>query len=216
MLELNHFHDRVNLILIFIISSVSSVILSIIHNRLIFLTLIDNHFLERVWIFIPSLFLLKIAVPSLSILYIMDDLVDCSLRIKVNAHQWYWTYELADFYPGRISSSLEFDRYIVQDKDLALTEFRLLETDNRPVLPFSIESQVLISRGDVLHSWTIPRLGVKADANPGRINHVKLKPHNPGVFYGQCSEICGAYHRFMPISLEFVLAETFLSWVISS
>ena len=112
MLELSHFHDRVNLILIFIISSVSSVILSIIHNILIFLTLIDNHFLERVWIFIPSLFLLKIAVPSLSILYIMDGLVDCSLRIKVITHQWYWTYELADFYPRRISSSLEFDKCI--------------------------------------------------------------------------------------------------------
>jgi len=126
----------------------------------------------------------------------------------------YWSYELADFYPGRVSS-LEFDRYIIQDIDLAVTEFRLLETDNRPVLPSSIESQILISRADVLHSWTIPRLGVKADANPGRINHVKLKPHNPGVFYGQCSEICGAYHRFMPICLEFVSAETFLRWAIS-
>ena len=98
MLELSHFHDRVNLILIFIISSVSSVILSIIHNRLIFLTLIDNHFLERVWIFIPSLFLLIIAVFSLSNLYIMDDLVNCSLRIKVYAHQWYRTYEDYLFY----------------------------------------------------------------------------------------------------------------------
>jgi cytochrome c oxidase subunit 2 len=215
ILELTHFHDRVNVILCFIISSVSRVILSLVHRNLIFLTLIDNHLLERIWIFIPSLFLLKIAIPSLSILYMIDDLVDCSLRVKVNAHQWYWSYELADFYPGRVSPSLEFDRYIVQDIDLALTEFRLLETDNRPVLPSSIESQILISRADVLHSWTIPRLGVKADANPGRINHVKLKPHNPGVFYGQCSEICGAYHRFIPISLEFVSAETFLGWAIS-
>ena len=98
MLELSHFHDRVNIILIFIISSVSSVILSIIHNRLIFLTLIDNHFLERVWIFIPLLFLLIIAVFSLSNLYIMDDLVNCSLRIKVYAHQWYRTYEDYLFY----------------------------------------------------------------------------------------------------------------------
>ena len=103
---------------------------------------------------------------------------------------------------------LEFDRYIVQDKDLALTEFRLLETDNRPVLPFSIESQVLISRADVLHSWTISRLGLRADTNPGWINNVKLRPHNSGVFYGQYSKICGDYHRFIPISLEFVLVKS--------
>ena len=120
----------------------------------------------------------------------IDDLVDCSLRVKVNAHQWYWSYELADFYPGRVSPSLEFDRYIVQDIDLALTEFRLLETDNRPVLPSSIESQILISRADVLHSWTIPRLGVKADAT-GWTNYVK-KENNLGALYGQRSEICGA------------------------
>ena len=111
MLELSHFHDRVILVLIFIYpqSQVKFCLLFIID---LFLTLIDNYHLERMWIFTSLLFLWKIAVPSLSILCIMDGLVDCSLRIKVITHQWYWTYELADFYPKRISSSLEFDKCI--------------------------------------------------------------------------------------------------------
>ena len=109
---------------------------------------------------------------------------------------------------------MEFDRYIFPENGLTATEFRLLETENRPVLPYSSMTQMLISRVDVLDSSTIPRLGVKANANPGRVNHVKLKPHNPGIFYGQCSEICGANHSFMPICLKFTTLEVFLDWVI--
>jgi len=97
---------------------------------------------------------------------------------------------------------------MIQDKNLLLTEFCLLEINYRPLLPFSLESQALISRADVLHSWTISRLGLRADTNPGWIIHMKLRPHNSGVFYGQCSKICEDNHRFMPISLEFVLVKS--------
>jgi len=214
MLEFIHFHDSLNLLLTFILLVVAYFIVSITFNKVYYLYLKDNHILERIWIFTPSLLLIKIAVPSLAILYLIDDLVDSSLRLKVNAHQWFWRYEYTDFYPRGVDSSLEFDRYIIPEKSLELNEFRLLETENRPVLPYSTETQILITRIDVLHSWTVPSLGVKADANPGRINHVKIKPYNPGVFYGQCSEICGANHRFMPISLEFISAEYFLDWII--
>jgi len=106
-----------------------------------------------------------------------------------------------------------FDSYIVPAEDLGHGGFRLLETDNRPVLPFLIRIRVLVSRADVLHSWALPRLGVKLDATPGRLNQTSLLSHRPGVAYGQCSEICGANHRFMPINLEFVSAEDFLTWV---
>ena len=182
-------------------------------NETICVYLADRHIMERSWIIFPVLFLLKIAIPSLAILYITDDLVDSSLRVKVNAHQWFWTYEYTDFYPEGISSSLEFDSYIIPNWWLLPNEFRLIETTNRPVFPYSRATQMLISRVDVLHSWTVPRLGVKADANPGRVNHVKLKPHTPGVFFGQCSEICGSNHRFMPICLEFAHAESFMDWL---
>ena len=214
ILELIHFHDRLNLLLSSILALVAYFIVAITYNKIHHPYLIDNHILERLWIFTPSLILIKIAIPSLAILYLIDDLVDSSLSLKVNAHQWFWRYEYTDFYPRGVDSSLEFDRYILPEKGLELQEFRLLETENRPVLPYSTETQILITRIDVLHSWTIPRLGVKADANPGRINHVKIKPYNPGGFYGQCSEICGANHRFIPISLEFISAEYFLDWII--
>ena len=213
-LEIRHFFDRINALLSAILYVVGWIILLIFFNNCICLFTQDSHLIERLWIIFPSLFLIKIAIPSLSILYMTDDLVDSSLSVKVNAHQWFWAYEYTDFYPSGVRTSMEFDRYILPENGLTATEFRLLETENRPVLPYSSMTQMLISRVDVLHSWTIPRLGVKADANPGRVNHVKLKPHNPGIFYGQCSEICGANHSFIPICLEFTTPEVFIDWVI--
>ena len=129
----------------------------------------DSHLIERLWIIFPSLFLIKIAIPSLSILYMTDDLVDSSLSVKVNAHQWFWAYEYTDFYPSGVRASIDFDKYILPENGLTAIEFCLLETENRPVLSYSSMTQMLISRVDVLHSWTIPRLEGKADANPGRV-----------------------------------------------
>ena len=186
----------------------------IIFNKITNINLLENQNLESIWILIPSLILLKIGIPSLYLLYITDDLVNRSVTLKVNAHQWYWRYEYSDFWSEKIDSSIEFDSYIVPENELALGITRLLDTDIRPVLPYLIQTRVLITRTDVLHSWALPRLGVKADANPGRLNQVKFFSYQPGVFYGQCSEICGANHRFMPISLEFFNAERFLEWVI--
>ena len=163
---------------------------------------------------IPSLILLKIGVPSLYLLYITDDLVDTSVTLKVNAHQWYWRYEYSDFWSENLDSSIEFDSYIIPENEIELSIIRLLDTRIRPVLPYLIQTRVLITRSDVLHSWAVPRLGVKADANPGRLNQVKFYSYQPGVYYGQCSEICGANHRFIPISLEFFGVDRFLDWVI--
>lgn len=157
--------------------------------------------------------MLKIGIPSLYLLYITDDLVDSSISLKVNAYQWYWGYEYTDFWPNRFDSPLEFEAYIIPESELDLGITRLLETENRPVLPYLIQSRIIITRIDVLHCWTVPSLGVKADANPGRINQVKFYSYNPGIFYGQCSEICGANHRFIPISLEFINRKQFLDWI---
>jgi len=109
-----------------------------------------------------------------------------------------------------------FDSYMVSEEEMQAGQLRLLETDNRPVLPFLARVRVLVSRADVLHSWALPRLGVKLDATPGRLNQTSLISHRPGVAYGQCSEICGANHRFIPIRLEFVRVSDFLSWLEST
>jgi cytochrome c oxidase subunit 2 len=186
---------------------------SILFNQVTNLFLIENQKLESIWIIIPSLILVKIGVPSLYLLYITDDSVESSVSLKVNAQQWFWRYEYSDFWTSELQSSLEFDSYIVPESELELGMTRLLETNMRPILPYLVQTRVLITRLDVLHCWTVPSLGVKVDAAPGRINQVKFFTYQPGVFYGQCSEICGANHSFIPIALEFLRPERFLNWV---
>lgn len=122
-------------------------------------------------------------------------------------HQWYWSYEYSDF------NNIEFDAYIIPSNEIEENIFRLLDVDNRTVVPVNSQIRTLITAADVLHSWTIPRIGVKADAVPGRLNQVNFYASRPGVFFGQCSEICGANHRFIPIVIERVPAKIFVRWV---
>ena len=145
------------------------IVLLIFFNNCISLFTQNNHLIEKLWIIFPSLFLIKIAIPSLSILYITDDPVDPSLIVKVNSPQWFWAYEYTDFYPSDVRASIEFDRYTLPESGLTATEFRLLEMENRPALSYSTMTQMLISRVDVSHSPTIPILEGKADANPGQV-----------------------------------------------
>lgn len=213
ILEFIFFHDRINTILIFIISIVGWVIVRILFNKITNLFLIENQKLESIWIIVPSLILIKIGVPSLYLLYITDDSVESSVSLKVNAQQWFWRYEYSDFWSKGFDCSLEFDAYIIPQSEVGEGVIRLLDTNIRPVLPYLVQTRVLITRLDVLHCWTVPSLGVKVDAAPGRINQVKFFTYQPGVFYGQCSEICGANHRFIPIALEFFRTEIFLNWI---
>ena len=171
---------------------------------------------EWVWTLIPAVLLLQIALPSLLLLYILDETVDRILTVKTVGHQWYWRYEYKDFWSADNNINLEFDAYIIPTSELRDEIFRLLDVDNRTVIPIHTQVRVLISSADVLHSWTVPSLGVKADAVPGRLNQVKFIRQRPGLYYGQCSEICGANHRFIPIVVESVDLNTFLNWVIVS
>ena len=173
--------------------------------------MIHGHIIERIWTTIPVLILLIITVPCLILLYRLDELDSSSLRIKVIGHQWFWKYEITDFWIN--NESIEFDCYIVPSNELGEGIVRLLDTDNRPSLPYLTQIRVLVSRSDVLHSWAVPSLGIKIDAIPGRLNQVKLLSYKPGLVYGQCSEICGANHSFIPIVLEFIRAEDFLAWL---
>jgi cytochrome c oxidase subunit 2 len=168
--------------------------------------------IEIIWTVIPSLILLTIAVPSLALLYASDEVVDPALTIKAIGHQWYWSYEYSD-YNTSDEDSLAFDSYMIPDDDLEVGQLRLLEVDNRVVLPVNTPIRVIITAADVLHSWAVPSLGVKCDAVPGRLNQVSLFIQREGVFYGQCSELCGVNHGFMPIVVEGVNMEDYLTWV---
>ena len=214
MEELIFLHDFINMVLIFIIRFVGYIIIRIIYNKYININLLESQIIECIWTIIPAVILIQIAIPSLLLLYILDESVDSSLTLKVLGHQWYWSYEYTDFWSVSNNTQIEFDSYIVPTNDLERRIFCLLDVDNRTVVPFNVHVRMLISSADVLHAWTVPSLGVKADAVPGRLNQVKFVSQRPGIFFGQCSEICGANHRFMPIVIEIINSNSFLNWVV--
>lgn len=165
--------------------------------------------IEIVWTLIPAFTLVTIAIPSFALLYAVDEVVDPALTVKVVGHQWYWSYEYSDY--G--DEGIQFDSYRVPDSDLEEGNLRLLEVDNRVVLPVDTHVRLIVTAADVLHSWAVPSFGVKRDACPGRLNQVALFVKREGVFYGQCSEICGTNHAFRPIAVEVVSLADYVSWV---
>lgn len=168
--------------------------------------------IEIIWTVIPSFILMFIAIPSFALLYSMDEVVDPAITIKAIGHQWYWSYEYSD-YNTSDEQSLAFDSYMVADDDLELGQLRLLEVDNRVVVPAKTHLRFIITSADVLHSWAVPSLGIKCDAVPGRLNQAAVFIKREGVYYGQCSELCGTNHAFMPIVVEAVSLDDYVSWV---
>lgn len=207
ILQLISFHDHTLIILTLVITVVSYALLSIIINSLSNRYLIEAQQIETIWTIIPAIILLFLALPSLRLLYLTDEVSNPNLTLKAIGHQWYWSYEYTDF------SSLDIDSYITQSSDLQLGEYRLLEVDNRISLPINLETRVLVSAADVIHAWSVPSLGVKVDAVPGRLNQLGFTISIPGVYYGQCSEICGANHSFIPISIEAINLPAFINWI---
>nr|WNX95026.1 cytochrome c oxidase subunit II [Pimephales vigilax] len=206
MEELLHFHDHALMIVFLISTMVLYIIIAMVSTKFTNKYILDSQEIEIVWTVMPAIILILIALPSLRILYLMDEVNDPHLTIKAMGHQWYWSYEYTDY------EDLGFDSYMIPTQDLTPGQFRLMETDHRMVVPMESPIRVLVSAEDVLHSWTIPSLGVKMDAVPGRLNQTAFIASRPGVFYGQCSEICGANHSFMPIVVETVPLKHFESW----
>lgn len=186
-------------------------ILALINNKTIFKGLLEGQLLECVWTVLPAFILIQIALPSLSLLYLIEDAPSPDITVKIIGHQWFWSYEYSDVWVDR--NVVSFDSYMVPEGDLELGMFRQLETDNHLVLPYHTMVRLLVTRSDVLHSWTIPSLGVKADAVPGRINQIQFVRTLPGVLYGQCSEICGSQHSRMPITVELISLKDFDLWL---
>jgi cytochrome c oxidase subunit 2 len=175
------------------------------------LRLTHNATIEVIWTLIPSFILVLIAIPSFGLLYAMDDIIDPEVTLKAVGHQWYWSYEYSDYVStvGKIS----FDSYMIPEAELSLGQLRLLEVDNSVVLPVGVYVRVNVTAADVLHSWAVPSLGIKIDAVPHRINSGIIFLQRTGVFYGQCSEICGVNHGFMPIAVKSVSVDNYLNWI---
>nr|YP_009045275.1 cytochrome c oxidase subunit II [Dophla evelina]AHA03626.1 cytochrome c oxidase subunit II [Dophla evelina] len=206
MEQIIFFHDHTLIILIMITILVSHLMISLFFNKYTNRFLLENQMIELIWTILPAITLIFIALPSLRLLYLLDELNNPLITLKSIGHQWYWSYEYSDF------NNIEFDSYMIQSSD-DISNFRLLDVDNRIVLPMNNQIRILITATDVIHSWTIPSLSVKVDANPGRLNQTSFFINRPGIFFGQCSEICGANHSFMPIVIESISIKNFINWI---
>lgn len=205
--QLIFFHDHTIIILSIITIIVSYIIINILKNKFINRFLLEGQTIELVWTLLPAVTLIFIALPSLRLLYIIDEINNPIITIKIIGHQWYWSYEYSDF------NNVEFESYIKPVSDLEIRRFRLLDVDNNTVVPINSNVRIIVTSTDVIHSWTIPVLGVKIDAVPGRLNQAIINLNRPGIIYGQCSEICGANHRFIPITLERTNINSFIHWI---
>nr|YP_008993080.1 cytochrome c oxidase subunit II [Paraplagusia blochii]AFB71263.1 cytochrome oxidase subunit 2 [Paraplagusia blochii] len=206
MEELLHFHDHALMIVLLISVLVLYIIVVMVTTTLTDKLILDSQLVETIWTILPAFILAVIAIPSLRILYLMDEINEPHLTIKAIGHQWYWSYEYTDY------KELSFDSYMTPTQDLTPGQFRLLEVDHRMVVPSESPVRMLVTAEDVLHSWAVPSLGVKMDAVPGRLNQATFLANRPGIFYGQCSEICGANHSFMPIVIESIPLSHFKDW----
>nr|WBR65537.1 cytochrome c oxidase subunit 2 [Layahima elegans]WBR65550.1 cytochrome c oxidase subunit 2 [Layahima elegans]WBR65589.1 cytochrome c oxidase subunit 2 [Layahima elegans]WBR65602.1 cytochrome c oxidase subunit 2 [Layahima elegans]WBR65615.1 cytochrome c oxidase subunit 2 [Layahima elegans] len=207
MEQLIFFHDHTLLILTMITILVSYLLSTLFFNKFINRFLLEGQTIEVIWTILPAITLIFIALPSLRLLYLLDEVDNPSITLKAIGHQWYWSYEYSDF------MSVEFDSYMTPTNELPNNGFRLLDVDNRTTLPMNTQIRVLVTAADVLHSWTVPALGVKIDATPGRLNQTNFYINRPGLFFGQCSEICGANHSFMPIVIESIPMKSFINWI---
>nr|AYW52313.1 cytochrome c oxidase subunit 2 [Anthribidae sp. 9 ACP-2013] len=210
MEQLIFFHDHTLMILIMITILVSQLLVMLFFNKFSHRFLLEGQMIEIIWTILPAVILIFIALPSLRLIYILDEINNPSISIKSIGHQWYWSYEYSDF------PNLEFDSYMIPTNEMKIFNFRLLDVDNHMIIPLKTQIRILVSSTDVIHSWTIPSLGVKIDASPGRLNQSSFFINRPSIYYGQCSEICGANHSFMPIVIETVSSPFFMKWIIKN
>lgn len=204
------FYDYSILVLCLVISLVSYVIFTFLFNMYRCKNISEVQEVEIVWTVLPSFILFFLAFPSLRLLYLIEESCSPLVTVKAVGHQWYWSYEYQEY-----DKSFNYDSYMIPTLDLETGSLRLLEVDNRLVLPIHQESRVLVTAADVIHSWAVPSLGVKVDAIPGRLNQVRIRCPRSGIYVGQCSELCGSNHRFIPIGVEVVRVSSYVNWLCS-
>nr|UZT67479.1 cytochrome c oxidase subunit 2 [Endecameris sp. ZJUH 20220006] len=198
------FHDYTLFINILITMLILMTIINMFLNNIINLN-IENQLIEFIWTIIPMIMLIFLAIPSTKILYLMDEMYSPIMSIKCIGHQWFWTFEYPDF------SLNSMEMYM--NKEIKMNSFRLLDVNSRIILPLNIQMRLITTSDDVIHSLAMPSLGLKIDAIPGRLNQINLFTSRPGLFFGQCSEICGANHSFMPINFEITNSNLFIKWI---
>ena len=204
-----NFHNEVMIYLTFVLLGVFWIMFETIREYSKSQKLISHKYmihgtwLEIIWTITPAFILIAIAYPSFKLIYLIDEVIDAGITIKVIGHQWYWSYEYSD-YADQDGNSIEFDSYMIPESDLEEGQLRLLEVDNSLYVPTHTHVRVILSSADVLHCWAVPSLGVKLDCVPGRLNQTGFLAYREGTFYGQCSEICGSSHAFMPICVKAV------------
>lgn len=202
------FHELIIFIIISITRTIIYFILILIKNKFYTNKIIDHQILETIWTILPLIILFILAIPSITLLYITDEIKSPNLTIKRIGRQWYWSYEYPQF------KNLKFDSFLVNSNILEQNQFRLLDVDHRIIIPNNIKIRILTTSNDVIHSFTIPSIGFKIDSIPGRINQRSFSSFITGIYYGQCSEICGINHRFIPIVAELVSKSLFNKWLI--
>ena len=211
-------HDNILFYLVIILFGVGWLLISIVKNYTNTESPISHKYLshgtliELIWTITPALILILIAFPSFKLLYLMDEVSDPAMAVLAEGHQWYWSYQYPDFLNSD-DEFIEFDSYLVPESDLEDGALRMLEVDNRLIIPELTHVRFIVTGADVIHSFGCPALGIKCDAYPGRLNQVSVMINREGVFYGQCSEICGILHSSMPIVIESVSIEKFVSWL---
>jgi cytochrome c oxidase subunit 2 len=204
MYGLLELHDHVLFYLVLILITVSWLLVrGVVGSQTIaYARHYHGHLIEFLWTLAPALILGAIALPSFRLLYLMDEIIEPQVTVKAIANQWYWSYEYTDY-----AEPITFDSFLVDGP------LRQLNVDNYLVLPVDTSVRLLITASDVIHSFAVPSLGVKLDAIPGRLNSIGIIISRPGVFYGQCSELCGYLHGFMPIGIKAVSTENYLNWL---
>uniref|UniRef100_A0AAU7YUZ6 Cytochrome c oxidase subunit 2 n=1 Tax=Phraortes similis TaxID=3127883 RepID=A0AAU7YUZ6_9NEOP len=204
MEQLIFFHDHIMFILMMIVTTVTYIMVMLNINNNINRNLLEGQAIELIWTVTPAMTLFFIATPSLRLLYLMDEINSPMMTTKAIGHQWYWTYEYSDF------NDMEFDSYMMNDEN---NNLRLLDVDNRMVMPSNTFIRMIVTSMDVIHSWTLPSSGVKIDGTPGRLNQASIMFNRNGMIFGQCSEICGTNHSFMPITVESIPMQSFIKWM---
>nr|YP_003204866.1 cytochrome c oxidase subunit II [Rhopaea magnicornis]ACO92566.1 cytochrome c oxidase subunit II [Rhopaea magnicornis] len=207
MEQLTFFHNHALMILFMITALVGYLMSTLFFNSYNYRFLLEGQMIEIIWTILPAVTLIFIALPSLRLLYLLDEINNPLISIKTIGHQWYWSYEYSDF------ANFEFDSYMIPTNEMKINNFRLLDVDNRTILPYNSQIRMMITSADVIHSWTIPALSVKMDATPGRLNQISFLINGAGLLFGQCSENCGANHSFMPITIESISPNYFIKWM---
>ena len=202
------------IVCVFVLYLLVRVVLNYLATKDNYYKVVHGKVIEIVWTVTPSFILAAIAVPSFALVYSMDEVTDPAITIKAVGHQWYWSYEYSDYNTSQ-NESIAFDSYMVPDDELEAGQLRLLDVDNPIYVPTETHIRLIVTSDDVLHSWTIPSFGVKVDACPGRLHQASMFIKREGTFYGQCSEICGVNHGFMPICVKAVPLDEYVAWVSS-